>query len=51
MSIMKVYQFVCARASFPVGFECGMWDFIILVPDHCLSFYLLNLDVSVILSS
>ena len=29
-------MFVC---SFPFGFEGGMWDFIILVPDHCLSFY------------
>ena len=21
------------------GFEVGMWDLIVLVPDHCLSFY------------
>ena len=29
---------ICVCASFPFGFEGGMWDFIVLVPDHCLSF-------------
>ena len=24
---------------FPFGFEGGMWDLIVSVPDHCLSFY------------
>ena len=24
---------------FPLGFEGGMWDLIVSVPDHCLSFY------------
>ena len=28
-------------ASYPFGFEGGMWDLIILVADHCLSFYFL----------
>ena len=28
--------FMCA--SFPFGFEDGMWDLIVLVPNHCLSF-------------
>ena len=28
---------VCASFSF--CFEGGMWDMIVLVPDHCLSFY------------
>ena len=28
--------YICA--SFPFGFEGGMWDLIILVSDHCLSF-------------
>ena len=34
---MNVYQFVCARASFPFGFEGGMWNLFtgILVPDYC----------------
>ena len=26
-------------ASFPFGFEGGMWDMIVTVPDHCLSFH------------
>ena len=31
---------IVACASFPFGFESGMWDLIVLVPDHCLSFLL-----------
>ena len=31
-----VNLYVCA--SFPFGFESRMWDLIVLVPDHCLSF-------------
>ena len=30
---------ICECASFPFGFENGLWDLIVLVPDHCLSFY------------
>ena len=30
---------ICVYASFPFGFEAGMWDLIVLVPDHCPSFY------------
>ena len=26
-------------ASFPFGFEGGIWDLIILIPDHCFSIY------------
>ena len=34
-------------ASFPSGFEDGMWDLIVLVSDNYLSFYLLCLtDIS-----
>ena len=25
--------------NFPFGFEGGIWDLIVSVPDHCLSFY------------
>ena len=25
--------------SFPFGIEGGMWDVIVLIPDHCLSIY------------
>ena len=28
-------------AFFPFGFEGGMWDLIVFVPDHCLSFILI----------
>ena len=31
---------ICVRASFPFGFEGGMWDLTVLVPMHCLSFLL-----------
>ena len=33
MSSVYVYQFC---PSFPFGFEGGMWDLIVLIPDHCL---------------
>ena len=28
---------ICECASFPFGFEGGMLDLIVLIPDHCLS--------------
>ena len=28
---------------FCFGFECGMWDLIILIPDHCLFVYFVHL--------
>ena len=30
---------VCVFGCFPFGFEGRMWDLIVSVPDHCLSFY------------
>ena len=33
MSIVNVNQFICA--SFPFGFDGGIWDPIALIPDHC----------------
>ena len=36
---VNVYEFVCMCASFPFGFEGGMWDLIVFIPDHCLSIY------------
>ena len=33
--LRSVYVFSC----FPFGFEGRMWDLIVSVPDHCLSFY------------
>ena len=35
-AVHSVYVF----SYFPFGFEGGVWDLIVLVPDHCLSFYL-----------
>ena len=32
---------VCVFGCFPFGFEGRMWDLIVSVPDHCLSFYFL----------
>ena len=37
LSIMRVHQFVCVL--FRLRFGGGMWDLIVLVPVHCLSFY------------
>ena len=34
--LRSVYVFSC----FPFGFEGRMWDLIVSVPDHCLSYYL-----------
>ena len=31
---------ICVFSYFPFGFEGRMWDLIVSVPDHCLSFYL-----------
>ena len=31
---------------FPFGFEGRMWDLIVSVPDHCLSFYFASTGVS-----
>ena len=33
---------IFVRPSFPFGFEGEMWVLIVLVPDHCLSFYFGN---------
>ena len=30
---------ICVCFSFPFGIEGGMWDVIVLIPDHCLSIY------------
>ena len=29
----------CVCHSFPFGIEGGIWDVIVLIPDHCLSIY------------
>ena len=30
---------VCVCSSFSFSFEGGMWDLIVVIPDHCLSIY------------
>ena len=37
MSFVNVCQFACLFS--PVGFEGGVWNLIVLVPDFCLYFY------------
>ena len=39
MRVCYIYIKFCARFSFPFGIEGGMWDVIVLPPDHCLSIY------------
>ena len=33
----------CVCPSFPYGIEGGMWDLIVLIPDHCLSDHCLSI--------
>ena len=40
---------VCVFCYFPFGFEGRMWDLIVSVPDHCLSFYFDSKDLNLIL--
>ena len=39
VSFVNVNQF-CVCPSFLSGFECGMWDLIVLIPDHFIYVYL-----------
>ena len=39
MPVFPERLLICVRASFPFGFNGGMWDLIVLVPDHCLCFF------------
>ena len=36
--LLSIYVF----SYFPFGFEGRMWDLIVSVPDHCLSFYFIK---------
>ena len=36
---VNVYQAVCVCASFSFGFDDGVWNSIVFVPDRCLSFF------------
>ena len=35
----------CVFASLPFGFQGGMRDLIVIVPDHCLSFKFKNIII------
>ena len=37
MHVFRERLSVSVCCSFPFGFEDGVWDLIILIPDHCLS--------------
>ena len=37
---------ICVFGCFPFGFEGRIWDLIVSVPDHCLSFYFSGLFCS-----
>ena len=41
MRVFRERLSICMCASFPFGFEDGVWDLIVLrvTLDHCLSFY------------
>ena len=41
VSFVNYCQFIRVFSYFP-GFEGKMWDLIVSVPDHCLSFYFTN---------
>ncbi|MEW8547338.1 MAG: hypothetical protein AB2693_27840, partial [Candidatus Thiodiazotropha sp.] len=37
--VFRKHVNLCTCTSFPIGFKSGMWDLIVLIPEHCLSFY------------
>ena len=39
-SAFRKLSSIYAFSYFPFGFEGRIWDLIVSVPDHCLSFYL-----------
>ena len=39
MSHFGDFFLTCPFSYFPFGYEGSIWDLIVSVPDHCLSFY------------
>ena len=39
VSFVNIYQVSYVCPSFPFGIEVGMWDVIVLIPNHCISIY------------
>ena len=44
-SVFRKLLLVYVFSYFPFGFEGRMWDLIVSVPDHCLSFYSCTLQM------
>ena len=44
MFVFRESLSVCVCTSFSFGFDAGMWDLIVLIPDHCLSIYFSSLS-------
>ena len=40
-SAFRKLPLIYVFSYFPFGFEGRMWDLIVSVPDHCLSFYII----------
>ena len=49
MSAFRKLPSIYVFSYFPFGFEGRIWDLIVSVPDHCLSFYFL-IGVKLVLS-
>ena len=49
MPFVNCCQFIYL-VIFPFGFEGGIWDLIVSVPDHCLSFYIESMWSAISLS-
>ena len=45
--VFREHLSICVCISFPYGFEDGMWDLIVLVPDYCYLFIYLDRAVHV----
>ena len=41
MNVFQMYVWV----TFPLGFEGGMWDLLVLISDNCLSTYFTSLNL------
>ena len=41
-SAFRKLSSIYVLSYFPFGFEGRIWDLIVSVPDHCLSFYFIN---------
>ena len=39
MGVIHGCSSILCVSSFPSGFEVGVWDMIVLIPDYCISIY------------